>query len=104
MRIIIINNHSKSSDQLIAEVCTKIMASNVRRSRGRKESASDVARRLSYTGSQDRRRRSATSGFYGSESSTRSADLQRGGPSPPQHARYSHYSDCIVNNHTDVSE
>ena len=102
MRIIIINNHSKSSDQLIAEVCTKIMASNVRRSRGRKESASDVARRLNYTGSQDRR--SATSGFYGSENSTRSADLQCGGPSPPQHARYSHYSDCIVNNHTDVSE
>lgn len=78
------------------------MASNVRRSHGRKESASDVARRLSYTGSQNSRR-SATSGLYGSESSTRSADL-RGGPSPPQHARYSHYSDCIVNNHTDVSE
>lgn len=73
------------------------MASNVRRSRGsrKKESASDVARRLSYTGSQDRRQTSARSGFYGSESS---ADLRRGGP--PQHAqRYSHYSDCIANNH-----
>ena len=70
------------------------MASNVRHSRGsrKKESASDVARRLSYSGSQDHR--SATSGFYGSESS---ADLQRGGT--PQHARYSHYSDCIANNH-----
>lgn len=67
------------------------MASNVRRSRGsrKKESASDVARRLSYTGGLDCRRASATSSFYGSESSTRSADLQRGGP--PQHARYSHY-------------
>lgn len=89
------------------------MALNVRRSRGsrKKESASDVARRLSYTGGQDRRRTSATSGFYGPESSEaiRSADVQRGGP--PQHARYiyiyilySHYSDCITNNHNIIMD